>query len=261
MKRDTLIQFFKQHDSAKAEALSTQAKTRIKARLMNNLHKAPALRTERAARTWTFFYAKFALVAVCILILLTGTAYASSSAIPGDVLYPVKRAVEDTRVKLASTSETKAKLQVQFTEERLQELEKVERKAPLKLKATQIKPTEQTPPATATVSTQLEPEPEHEASVAENSARTEVSRALRSLEKTQADLQQQGKESVANDLAKTIRILNSRVRRKNNTDSKREKSREDSKTKEPTELQTPTHNDSPPPQERLDSSQRQREED
>lgn len=247
MKRDTLIQFLKDTDSVKTGALSTQAKSQIKARLMSTIQNVPVVHAEPAAKMWTFFYTKFALVAVCILILLTGTAYASSSAIPGDVLYPVKRAVEDTRVILASTSETKAQLQVEFTEERLQELEKIEQKAPLKPMAPQIKPAAQTPLATGTALTLLEPEPEHEETVAENSARKEVSKALRTLEKTQKDLQQQGKDSIANDLAKTIRILNGRISKKNRENSEAKTINENTDQRTRKELQTDTNNDDPSP--------------
>lgn len=216
MKRDTLIQFYKTHESARAGTLSAHARARIKARILQNLQTTPVVYAERATRTWTFVYTRFALVAVCILMLVTGTAYASSSAIPGDVLYPVKRAVEDTRVKLASSSETKAKLQVQFTEERLQELEKVEQRSPLKRTViTRIQPDTQptTTPAAPPTAT-IEPEPEHEDTLAENSAREEVSKALLSLEKTREDLHKQGKERVAIDLAETIQVLNGRANKK-----------------------------------------------
>lgn len=252
MKRDTLIQFFKNNDSVKTGALSTQAKTQIKTRLMNAIQNVPIADAERAAKTWTFFYPKFALIAVCILVLLTGTAYASSAAIPGDVLYPVKRAVEDTRVILASTSETKAQLQIQFTEERLQELEKVEKKEPLKPMAAQIKPAAQTPLTTGTAPIMLEREPEHEETVAENSARKEVSKALRRLEQTQKDLHQQGKDSVADDLGKTIRMLHGRIRKndRENSEAKNTNERIDQKTQR--ETRTDTNPDSSSP--RMDRS-------
>lgn len=216
MKRDTLIQFYKKHESARADTLSAQARARVKTRVLQNLDKTPMVHAERVARTWTFVYTRFALVAVCILVLLTGTAYASSSAIPGDVLYPVKRAVEDTRVKLASSSETKAKLQVQFTEERLQELEKVEQQSPLK-RTTTLRTNPDTQPAVTPAvppTVNIEPEPEHEDTPAENSAREEISKALESLEKTREDLHKQGKERVAIDLAETIHALNGRANKK-----------------------------------------------
>lgn len=259
MKRDTLIQFFKKHDSSETKLLSTHAKARVKARIMQSLHNPTISRADETTRSWTFFYTKFAAVAVCILVLLTGTAYASSSAIPGDILYPVKRAVEDTRVTLASSSEIKAKLQVQFTEERLQELEKVEMKAPLKQMTTPTKPGKPTPSPSASPTTIIAPEPEHKETQAESTARNEVSKALRRLEQTQKDLHQQGKDSVADDLGKTIRILHGRIRKNDRENSEAKNTDERTNQKTEREMRTDTDPDSSSPRmDRSDSPERRR---
>lgn len=57
--------------------------------------------------------------------LLGGTAFASVSALPGDTLYPVKRAVEKVHVAATISAESKANLQSDIAETRLQELEQV----------------------------------------------------------------------------------------------------------------------------------------
>lgn len=255
MKRDTLINFYKKHQQGYSHTLSTHAKTRLKTRILQNLRVPSATHAERARRVWGFSYAKLSLATAGFVLLLSGTAYASSAAIPGDVLYPVKRAVEETRVKFASNSETKAKLQVQFAEERLQELETVALKAPLKMKVTtviQADPAAATPPATAThapMGIAVEPEPEREITQAENSAREEVSRALKKLEKTRDDLSKQGKVVAANNLAKTINLLSGRVGNKKdreNFDQKRNDGRVKGSTRAPKKDNTQTEADSRP---------------
>jgi type IV secretory pathway VirB10-like protein len=237
MKRDTLIQFYKKYESTRAEHLPASAQTRIKARILENLEVALPPRPHYSHQTAVIIYARFALVAIYMLILLTGTTHASASAVPGDILYPVKRAIEDTRVKLASSPETKAKLQVQFAEERLLELETVERQSPLKQAAPDITPNA-TPPASPPTTI----EAEDQESPAESSAREEVSKAIRSLEKTQADLRQQGKEHIASDLAVTIHTFNNRAHKKraSKESPQREQKNQDSRRSDTSKSVSPT---------------------
>jgi hypothetical protein len=63
------------------------------------------------------------LIAIFITVLSGGaTVYASDTARPGDFLYPVDRAMENLKLRLASTEETRSLLAESFTEERLHEL-------------------------------------------------------------------------------------------------------------------------------------------
>ena len=68
------------------------------------------------------------LVAALALILLvfvsTGTVYASSNALPGDFLYPVKLGIENAQVSLSS-NETGAQLDLKFASMRLDEAAKL----------------------------------------------------------------------------------------------------------------------------------------
>lgn len=56
------------------------------------------------------------------LSLVGGTAFAANTSKPGDLLFPVKKATEQIRIRLAHTEETKAKLKTKFAEERVKEL-------------------------------------------------------------------------------------------------------------------------------------------
>ncbi len=65
--------------------------------------------------------AKLATAFVLGLAALTGTAFAATSANPGDVLYPVKRAQENLRLNFALSEETKAQLKATFAHNRIRE--------------------------------------------------------------------------------------------------------------------------------------------
>ena len=65
------------------------------------------------------------LLIILILINTTGATFASQSALPGDMLYPVKLASEKVRVTITANPTEKAKLHLAFASRRLQELQKI----------------------------------------------------------------------------------------------------------------------------------------
>jgi hypothetical protein len=68
----------------------------------------------------------FSLVAViAILASGSGVAYASESSLPGDGLYPVKRAVESLRLAVSLTPEGDAGLLLEMAETRLSEVSRL----------------------------------------------------------------------------------------------------------------------------------------
>jgi hypothetical protein len=70
-----------------------------------------------------FAYALASLLAVFVLIAASaGVAHASSDAIPGSPLYPVKRGVEEVRLALTWSASGDLNLLTDFADERLQEL-------------------------------------------------------------------------------------------------------------------------------------------
>ncbi|HEY43648.1 MAG TPA: hypothetical protein G4O11_06670 [Anaerolineae bacterium] len=64
-----------------------------------------------------------ALLVIGILGATAGVAWASTGALPGDNLYGIKRAIEETRLALTWTAIGDAGLLVQFADERLNEIE------------------------------------------------------------------------------------------------------------------------------------------
>jgi hypothetical protein len=63
------------------------------------------------------------LIAFALLLTSTGVARASSDALPGDVLYPVKRGVEEIRLAVTFNESGDAELLNAFTTERVDEIE------------------------------------------------------------------------------------------------------------------------------------------
>jgi len=100
------------------------------ARLLNRLHKetASGLRTPPPSirRAWrrqpAFALASLSLI-LSLVVLTTGVAYASTEALPGDLLYPVKHGLEQARLAISTTSEGDTALLVGFADERLAEAE------------------------------------------------------------------------------------------------------------------------------------------
>jgi hypothetical protein len=70
---------------------------------------------------------RFSLAMAALLVALTllssGILFASSEAVPGDVLYDAKRFFEDTRYSLTADMEKREELQEQFQQARIREIE------------------------------------------------------------------------------------------------------------------------------------------
>jgi len=68
--------------------------------------------------------AKLVLIAVIVLTALTtGIAYASNEAVPGDILYPIDRGLENVRLGLANGEEALARVELDLASERLEEMQ------------------------------------------------------------------------------------------------------------------------------------------
>lgn len=217
MKKDNLAHLYKQLSARTTTPLSAAAKERIKGSVLQSIHTIPTHKATGVLtmHAWSFGLVRFTTAAVLVLAVLSGTAYASGSSLPGDTLYTVKRAVESARISLASTPESKAKLQVLFTEERIRELDTIETKAPTAKTVTK-KTVLPTPPpaatalpeASTTITTTTDIKEENSThSEAEMRARKEVFKALNNLEQTQKSLNNQGKEGEARSLDVTISKL------------------------------------------------------
>jgi hypothetical protein len=71
---------------------------------------------------WGRGWAVTAVVVLALLIMGSGTVGASTNSLPGDLLYPVKRAAENVQAFFTFGNEARANLYVKFAERRVAEL-------------------------------------------------------------------------------------------------------------------------------------------
>ncbi len=77
---------------------------------------------------FNFIHTKAMASLLLILMLIVGgggTALASDAARPGDLLFPVERALENARLKLATSNDSRNELRTRYTDERLSELREI----------------------------------------------------------------------------------------------------------------------------------------
>ncbi len=65
------------------------------------------------------------LIALLIILSGSGTVYASDAARPGDFLFPLDRSLENARLRLAFSDESRTAFEKSLTEERLEELREI----------------------------------------------------------------------------------------------------------------------------------------
>lgn len=113
------------------QAPNEQFTRNSKIRLLNRLRAAqtPIRKTKTAgqSRKYLSWLPARAFVTIFIAFMLvistTGVAWASSSALPGDALYPVKRGVEEFRLGITFSESGDTALLNAFTAERMDEIE------------------------------------------------------------------------------------------------------------------------------------------
>jgi hypothetical protein len=66
-----------------------------------------------------------AFAALVLMFGVGGTVYASNEARPGDLLFPIDQAIEEIRLAVVGNDDDRARLQIQFAEERLAELRSI----------------------------------------------------------------------------------------------------------------------------------------
>ena len=69
------------------------------------------------------FFNLYAVALTTLILIIGGFGYAGAQSIPGDKLFSLKRTFENLQIKLASSPEAQAKLQLTFANARLQEAE------------------------------------------------------------------------------------------------------------------------------------------
>lgn len=134
---------------------------------------------------------KYILTILAGIAVVGGTAYAASGSKPGDALFGLKKAGENVELNLVSSQTTKAQLQAKFAQERLAELNEIERE-------------DQTQAGQANTS-----------SDAQIKAKTEVSNAITQLTAVQAELQAKGEVQAAAAIGDTIARLQAKLTAEN----------------------------------------------
>jgi hypothetical protein len=91
-------------------------------RLQPPAHTGARQRTRWLALGGNLQYAATALILVLLCLALTGgVTYAASTSLPGSTLYPVKRAVEQIELALATTPDSQARVHMALADQRLKE--------------------------------------------------------------------------------------------------------------------------------------------
>ena len=124
---DPLVEAARQLALGPEVRLSDAALDRIEARLRQRtaaIHRPVARPIQRpvARRSWVPVLRYAAAALLVVILAMTGVTGASASSVPGDELYPVKRAVEDVRLALAPAG-SEPGLHADFAERRLDEFQ------------------------------------------------------------------------------------------------------------------------------------------
>ena len=159
---------------AKNAGLDLGVKAKIRQSLMQAIASETISARERynsAERNLFMHRLKYIATTLAGLAIVGGTAFASNGAKPGDVLFPVRKVVEKAQIALTANEETKAQLQTNIVQQRIQDITEV--------------------PA------------EHQ-DEAKQEAQDETNNAINVLTKVQADLQAKGNSTAADAVAQNI---------------------------------------------------------
>ena len=102
-----------------SDALQRRARSRL-------LQRAAEMREAKRAprRTWLFNFRPLAVTLMLVIFFLSGTGLvnASTTSLPGDNLYPVKRTWEDMRLLFVFAHDEREGLEMEYENERLEEI-------------------------------------------------------------------------------------------------------------------------------------------
>lgn len=110
----------------KASGLESDSvfKAQARARLLKMIANEPQPAKVVRIRPRRLVIRTMAAVAA-LSLLMTGVGFASSDSLPGDTLYPVKRGIEEARLRATRNDESKANLYLKIADRRLAESEKL----------------------------------------------------------------------------------------------------------------------------------------
>jgi hypothetical protein len=132
---EPLLRMALQIQAPPAFRMDNRDRQAVRARLLQQIGLSRRTRSRSVGDFFSFglsprlVWARVAVAVLAVVILLSaltaGTAYASQSSLPGDWLYPVKIGTENARLLLAVDSAGKARLNLQFAQTRLTEMNKL----------------------------------------------------------------------------------------------------------------------------------------
>jgi len=96
------------------EPMPTQARERVRAMVL-------PVATPSSLRSTRLVFARSAALFACFGTLLTGASYAAAHSLPGDPLYPLKRATQEMRVILV-TGDARGDVLIDLTDSRAEEV-------------------------------------------------------------------------------------------------------------------------------------------
>ena len=116
-------------------------KIRARVNLMEHIHasqsgkRVPRSLSQAGVRHgWYTGWARAVAIVVAVILCIsaagTGTAYASQSSLPGDILYPVKLGTEQLQRVITFNDAAKVELELKFANTRLEEMEAIAGKRP-----------------------------------------------------------------------------------------------------------------------------------
>ena len=117
-----LLRIAMRADQLGSEEVPDEVAARSRARLLAQAEELRASRAGQSFPVWLPRLAAALIIALAILISGTGLYIASAQALPGDTLYPVKRAAEGLRISLAPSSDQKLALSLSYSQRRLDEI-------------------------------------------------------------------------------------------------------------------------------------------
>ncbi len=124
---EQLKKFYKDNAQVKSVSLSADTKAKVKTAIFANLKNEPQI---VESVSWlenlkNLFTKSYVVIPLALILLVGGTTIVSADSIPGDILYPVKRKMEDVRLYVAPTSESRSELEIEFSKKRIEESEKL----------------------------------------------------------------------------------------------------------------------------------------
>lgn len=124
---EQLKKFYKDNAQVKSVSLSAETKAKVKTAIFANLKNEPQI---VESVSWlenlkNLFTKSYVVIPLALILLVGGTTIVSADSIPGDILYPVKRKMENVRLYVAPTSESRSELEIEFSKKRIEESEKL----------------------------------------------------------------------------------------------------------------------------------------